>query len=745
MTNMLKPRQNSFFVSLAQHLEENYKSPKSLTLVNKVPTFTASPSITVSQEIHRTDAITVTQKDTGRTNAQERQDGAAPQDSSKPVKYNVLDYDIYDYESEYEKDFPSYDFKVDNLKKHLHFWKSVLKANDFVLNVINSGYLIPFFKNPTSAYLKNNKSTLTHTSFVNTAIESLLHTGVIIECQGHIPFVVNPLSVSVNSNGKERLILDLRHVNKFTEKRRFKFEGVPEALQYVIKDGFLIKFDLKSGYHHITIHEDHQQYLGFAWHFPDGIKHFIFKCLPFGLSTAGHVFSKVLRPLVKYWRSDGLKMIVYLDDGWGTAANFDICSKMSSRVKYDLISAGFFINNDKSIWFPTRTLTWLGFIWNLEKSRLEIPSEKIKSFKYDVFQTFKNLSTITARKMARITGKIISFSPSFGNICRIMTRNMMMLINTSDFWDQKICLNEKVNLELKFWLNNCDSLPNKAFFTKHFLPDKIVYTDASGFACAGFTVQSKRHVVHKMWTPDEATQSSTYRELKAVLITLMSLCEDFSHRLIKIYTDNQNVIRIVDAGSMKPELQEMSLKIFNFCIKHGISLEVEWVPRELNQTADYYSKLFDYNDWKVSDFHFHFFYSKWGPFDIDLFADVNNHKLEKFYSAYWCPGTSGVDAFAFDWFPFNCWIVPPIHLISRVIVYLKLCKGNGTLVIPKWTSACFWPLLWSAEHDTFVSFVKDYVEYCKPTGFYEAGSDKNSLFAKDKLTFNVLVLKIDCR
>lgn len=92
----------------------------------------------------------------------------------------------------------------------------------------------------------------------------------------------------------------------------------------------------------------------------------------------------------------------------------------------------------------------------------------------------------------------------------------------------------------------------------------------------------------------------------------MSLCEDFSHRLIQIYTDNQNAIRIVDAGSMKPNLQEISLTIFNFCIKHGISLEVEWVSRELNQTADYYSKLFDYNDWKVSDLHFHFFYSKWG-------------------------------------------------------------------------------------------------------------------------------------
>lgn len=118
--------------------------------------------------------------------------------------------------------------------------------------------------------------------------------------------------------------------------------------------------------------------------------------------------------------------------------------------------------------------------------------------------------------MARITGKIISFSQSFGNICRIMTRNMMMLINTSEFWDQKICLSEKVNLELKFWLNNCDSIPNKAFFTKQFLPDEIVYTDASRFACAGFTVQSNRHVVHKMCTPDEAKQSSRLNKARHI-------------------------------------------------------------------------------------------------------------------------------------------------------------------------------------------------------------------------------------
>jgi hypothetical protein len=38
------------------------------------------------------------------------------------------------------------------------------------------------------------------------------------------PHCVNALTVSVNSSGKGRLILDLRHVNSFVEKQKNKFE-----------------------------------------------------------------------------------------------------------------------------------------------------------------------------------------------------------------------------------------------------------------------------------------------------------------------------------------------------------------------------------------------------------------------------------------------------------------------------------------------------------------------------------------
>jgi hypothetical protein len=65
----------------------------------------------------------------------------------------------------------------------------------------------------------------------------------------------------------------------------------------------MYKFDLKSGYHHIDIHEHHPHFLGFYWQFGNKTKYFTFSVLPFGLCSSGHIFTKVVRVLVKYWKS----------------------------------------------------------------------------------------------------------------------------------------------------------------------------------------------------------------------------------------------------------------------------------------------------------------------------------------------------------------------------------------------------------------------------------------------------------
>ena len=73
--------------------------------------------------------------------------------------------------------------------------------------------------------------------------------------------VVTSTGIMNGGAGKEENNSGLTAWKWITALLKFKFEGVSEALQYLIKDAIIIKFDLKSGYHHITKHEDHQKYV----------------------------------------------------------------------------------------------------------------------------------------------------------------------------------------------------------------------------------------------------------------------------------------------------------------------------------------------------------------------------------------------------------------------------------------------------------------------------------------------------
>ena len=47
----------------------------------------------------------------------------------------------------------------------------------------------------------------------------------------------------------------------------------------------------------MPIYEKHREYLGFSWIFKGQghVRYFVFNVLPFGVSTAAHIFTKVLR------------------------------------------------------------------------------------------------------------------------------------------------------------------------------------------------------------------------------------------------------------------------------------------------------------------------------------------------------------------------------------------------------------------------------------------------------------------
>ena len=134
------------------------------------------------------------------------------------------------FSADYQDETPTVKVKG-NLKLNVAFWEHI-GASRFIRDTILDGYKIPFIHTPPSAHFCNNRSAIQYSDFVGQAISDLLATGSVVECES-APTVVKPLSVSVQSNGKKRLILDLRHPNYFVMKSKVKFEDAKTMLFFL--------------------------------------------------------------------------------------------------------------------------------------------------------------------------------------------------------------------------------------------------------------------------------------------------------------------------------------------------------------------------------------------------------------------------------------------------------------------------------------------------------------------------------
>ena len=159
-------------------------------------------------------------------------------------------------EEVFEYMFKQYEFISDskpftvkgNLSRCIDFWVNTLNASPAVCDLNQNGYKLPFVSYPSKAFLDNNKSSQNEAEFVETAISELLINGC-VEQLDTPPYCINPLTLAKGK--KLRLVLDLRHVNKFLVKPKFKYENLKTLSQMFSQDYWFFTWDLKSGYHHV--------------------------------------------------------------------------------------------------------------------------------------------------------------------------------------------------------------------------------------------------------------------------------------------------------------------------------------------------------------------------------------------------------------------------------------------------------------------------------------------------------------
>ena len=215
---------------------------------------------------------------------------------------------------------------------------------------------------------------------ITTEVTELINKGAIIETQVTPQSFVSQIFLVEKNDGGQRPVVNLKCLNPYMKTEHFKMEGLhlllPDLLQ--VQD-WMVKLDLKDAYLQVPIHPDHQHLLTFQW---EG-KSYMFKCLPFGLSSAPRVFTKLLKPVVGFLRQIGCRLIIDLDNMLMLHQDREQLYQITQLTCQLFEGLGLMVNQKKSITSPTQELEFLGFQVCYMSMNLSIPSKKLRKIRQD--------------------------------------------------------------------------------------------------------------------------------------------------------------------------------------------------------------------------------------------------------------------------------------------------------------------------------------------------------------------------
>ena len=179
---------------------------------------------------------------------------------------------------------------------------SRLTTDSYVRSVVREGYHIELESLPTLSPvpLPMQLSPISEKArCLRREITSLLEKRAIEElCPTSLsPGFYSRIFLVPKKDGGRRPVFDLKALNHFVRKEKFKMT-TPRVVTNALHHGdWAVSVDLKDAYFHMPIHRKSRRLLRFATAGNDGLRVFQFRALPFGLTSAPRVFTKVILPI----------------------------------------------------------------------------------------------------------------------------------------------------------------------------------------------------------------------------------------------------------------------------------------------------------------------------------------------------------------------------------------------------------------------------------------------------------------
>jgi len=574
------------------------------------------------------------------------------------------------------------------LRFYLSEWRCITN-DEFVLSTIE-GYKIPFITLPSqSCEPVQPEFSDIENLHIDKCITKLKQIGAIVSVKpDRIQFVSKIFAVP-KSDGTYRLILNLKEVNKFIEHTHFKMEDYRTVCNLIQQDGYLGSIDLQDAYHLIHMYPGHQVYLRFRW---KGIL-YQYTCLPFGLSSAPRVFTKIMRPVVGHLRGKGNVSVQYLDDILLLGKNPKDCAKNIKVTSEFLIWLGFLINNEKSMLEPSVEIKYLGFNFNTSTMTLSLPANKATK----IIQLCKEILSKLQYKVieaAKLIGHLVAASPAVPYSI-LYTRQLeyekaLVLAQNENDYNCYMTFSAEAIRDIEWWITKLPSAKNKIRRDNF---DFCFETDAS---LSGWGVRFGKERANGFWNSEQKLYHINRLELLAAEFGLHCFFRNKRNVQILLRTDNTTALAYVNrfGGCKSPELHEIAKRIWSWCEASDIWLVASYISSAENYVADFESRkeMDIYNEWSLNLKYYDMITHEFGFPNIDLFASHLNNKCDEFISWHPDPGSASVDAFTVSWANSFFYAFPPFCLIPRVLRKIRQDRGRGIVVVPKWSTQPWYPM-----------------------------------------------------
>jgi hypothetical protein len=183
---------------------------------------------------------------------------------------------------------------------------------------------------------------------------------------------------------KGRFVVNFSRQSQHWPKGSIKMETLP-CLGLSLQRGYhLMSWDIKSGYRHFYLHPRMRNYFVFRY----SGRYYRCMALPFGWGRSVWCFTKLLRPMFKYIRTElGYRLLPWIDDflcapsdGSRPATGRD-CRRARSRLEVLFAKLGLTRHQEKGCGERTTKIEHLGVLLDTTEMRVYATDKKVERMK----------------------------------------------------------------------------------------------------------------------------------------------------------------------------------------------------------------------------------------------------------------------------------------------------------------------------------------------------------------------------